>query len=157
MRIPRLALVLCALLGSAATAQAEGWYKEKWVHTQFEIGVGATPGMPASNAAWLSGASRNSDFQPVMLQDIPVRDFRGKRLSVTVRLKNEGDVRARARILFKQNDYGSLTTAVPEENAPGDAWQDHRFVMDVPRTADTLTLNIGLVGKGKVWIDATDM
>jgi hypothetical protein len=84
---------------------------------------------------------------------IPLAAWRGRRLSVSLRLKNDGDARAWAMLQMTQR--GRITIAAPQRNAPGNGgWETRRFVLNVSDSADALILNVGLTDQGKVWLDS---
>lgn len=159
MRTGPVVILLLALAGPAVYgAEGGGWYKNRQIGSQIEIGLGKVAGTASSEAAYISVATERSNFQASMMNNIPVKDFRGRRLSVTLRLKDEGEAQGRAGIVLTQKDLGATPIfGAPQANGPGDDWQSHRFVVDVPSSADTLILNVALKGKGRVWVDGIEI
>jgi len=157
------AFILCMSLGGAMAAQPlNGWRFIKG-HSRmpahfFKTSTGTTEGMTLARDVTLAGDAgwatiRNSAFAYGNLQQvIPLQSWRGKRLSVAVRLKNEGGARAWAMLSVSQQ--GGRIAAAPQQNAPGDGqWETRRFVLDIPDTATDMTLQVGLTDRGAVWVD----
>src|SRR5665213_3549750 len=108
MRIHILAGVfLFTLIGSAAAATStanDGWYRvrgyARWPAAPFQIGTGATTGMSGRQAVYFAGDAgwatiRNSLAKyGALQQDIPLQAWCGKRLRLTLRLKDDGGARA---------------------------------------------------------------
>jgi hypothetical protein len=87
---------------------------------------------------------------------LPLEAWRGKRLQIRLRLRNEGQVRAWASVqINKSNNTASRSFA--QVNDAGEAWQDQRFVMEVSDTATELALIVGLAGTGTVWVDGATL
>ena len=156
MRIPTLAgLILFASLGSLAPAIAD----ESWsvVGTsgngqsplpRLTTGSGVVAGASENPAVYLSGAGNAGRLQ----REIPLDAWRGKRLRLSLRLKNDGNVHAWSRISFRYGDGKQLFTDT-QRNIAGDAWEAHQFVLDVAGDATALVIFVGLEGTGKVWVE----
>ena len=157
------AFILCLSLGGAMAAQPmNGWRFIKG-HSRmpahfFKTSTGTTEGMTLAQDVTLAGDAgwatiRNSAFAYGNLQQvIPLQAWRGKRLSVALRLKNEGGARAFAMLSVSQ--HGGRIAAAPQQNAPGDGqWETRHFVLDIPDTATDMTLQVGLTDRGAIWVD----
>jgi hypothetical protein len=161
MRIP--AFVLFILIGSAAMANAatgSGWrylpdQRLKASASPFTTGSGATDGMTASQAVYLrrSGPADRYNAIGVLDQTIPLEAWRGKRVRLTVRLKNEGAAAVSA-FAFIRKDNHVVINAVPQRLASGDAWQSRQFVLDVPENATYFAIQARLSGDGTLWADS---
>jgi hypothetical protein len=87
---------------------------------------------------------------------IALKDWRGKRLRLTVRLKDEGEAHAYASVHIARISDTAIRTAT-RVNRPDGAWQAHSFVLDVPDNATILTVDAGLTGKGTAWLDGVTL
>ncbi|MBV9548601.1 MAG: hypothetical protein JO256_02895 [Alphaproteobacteria bacterium] len=157
---------LLALSGAAIAATAtasDGWYRvrgyARWPAVPFEIGTGATTGMMGKAAVYFSGDAgwatvRNSQAKyGALQQNIPLAAWRGKRLRLTLRLKDDGDARAWVSLNISDNDRSSVRAETQRNDLGSSVWQSHQFVLDVPADANNLFLSFGLTDEGKVWAD----
>lgn len=138
--------------------------------SSLEAGAGRTSGMTGNQAVYLKGDvspkncitvwCRRAEAEPQnsfinyggLERVIPLEAWQGKRIRVTIRLKNEDGARAYASVqLNKLNNSAIRTTAI--RNEPGGDWQTHQFVLNVPANAASLAIDVGLTGKGTVWLD----
>lgn len=168
-KIPVFVLVAVLLAsGSALAVQvADDWhYLNGTTHTPSYLlnwGRGATAGMVQGRDNYLAGdagyatVSNSLRLYGGVAQVLPLKAWQGRRLNVSLRLKNEGDARAWVMANLRQADRGGFTLA-PQRNAPGSGeWQSRNFVLDVPANATDLTLTVGLTGKGRIWIDTVTL
>jgi hypothetical protein len=154
MRIHALAaFALFAVFSGAAAAATDGWYLSTgMMGTRMEYGTGAVPGMSGQQAVYLKSQT-GKPSRGVLKRSIALEAWRGQRLRVTLRLKNDGAALGIAGLqIANSNETG--VAAQTQKNAPGGAWQVHQFVLDVPENARNLNLNVSLAGKGAVWVDA---
>lgn len=162
MRIAALAgfAFFIALNGTVATAAVgDGWHLAPG-SSGFTMGTGAVTGMAASQAVYIKGTVRVApmadsrklarDYGAV--RSIPLAAWHGQRLRLALRLRNEGKARAWTALHITRPD-NAVVAAYQQRNEPGDAWEKHMFVLDVPDNATNLVLNVGLTGAGTVWID----
>jgi hypothetical protein len=77
--------------------------------------------------------------------------WRGKRMRLTLRLKTVGDIHAGFTAAVAQDNEGRRGTQ-QQWIRTGDRWQTVQFVRDVPADAADLVLDLGLYGKGTLWI-----
>jgi hypothetical protein len=167
MRIPFLAGVfLFTLIGSAAAATTtanDGWYRvrgyARWPAVPFQIGTGATTGMSGRQAVYFAGDAgwatvRNSLAKyGALQQNVSLRAWRGKRLRLTLRLKDDGDARAWTALNISDDDRSAVHAGIQRNESGSGAWRAHQFVLDVPDDANNLYLDVGLTDEGKVWAD----
>jgi hypothetical protein len=167
MRIFALAgFAVVVILGNAVAATStanDGWYRvrgyARWPAVAFEIGTGATTGMSGRQAVYFAGDAgwatvRNSLLKyGALQQDIPLRPWRGKRLRLTLRLKDDGGARAWTSLNISDNDRSVIRADIQRNESGAAAWQVHQFVLDVPDDANNLFLSVGLTDEGKIWAD----
>jgi hypothetical protein len=110
--------------------------------------------MRGGQAVFLKGSSKDVRMWRMPLaRSVNLDAWRQKRMRVTLRLKNDGDARAFTSLRINNvNETGLVATAQRNETATG-VWEVHQFVLDVPANAGTLLVNVGLTGKGTVWVD----
>jgi hypothetical protein len=157
MRRALVAGLLVAVItgGAVANVAGEGWYSVS--PDRYEVGV--TSDMLGKQAVHATG---RAGYSPSALQrEIPLKAWQGKRVRLTLRLKDTGEVQGWVGVLLWNAD-GSGLTAGTQSNARGrDDWQSHNFVLDVPANADRLAIRIGMRGEGRgrrhgtVWVDDT--
>ena len=159
-------LAFLTILGSTALAAAApadtGWYlaSPKAYPSPFHIGTGDMAGMAGKQAVYVMGSTSpaittwNSGLHyGAMERNISLKAWRGKRVRLSLRLENEGDLRGWTSLYVSRAD-GSGIRSFPQKTAFGSGgWEDHQFVVDVPTDADNLIVAVGLAGKGKVWVD----
>jgi hypothetical protein len=160
MRIPALAgfgLFLCLSLPAAGAADS-GWYLVQRARSApaFELGLGATPGMTAPQAVYVR-ANDTADGKSTLAQkSFDATAWRGHRVRVTLHLKNEGGPLEFAAV--QVNRVGTrLARSRKEELSGSGEWQTRQFVMDVPNTATTMAILVGVRGKGTGWIDSVSL
>ena len=85
--------------------------------------------------------------------DIDLDAWRGKRVRLTLRLKNVDGGRAYAIAQVNQSD-GDGARTLAQRNAPGSHdWETHQFVLDVPEDGNHLYVYAGMTGKGAILAD----
>jgi hypothetical protein len=171
MRIPVLAgFALLALLSNAALADTsveqrwftdkpvgDGWFvrqanyvppnlPKRWL-PHWEGGIAATTGT-AGKAVYFASARGGS-----ILRAIPLADWRGKRVRLSLRLKGEGEARAGAGVEIFKADTNGITPPNQMNTGGNGAWESHQFVLDIPGDATTLFVAASLKGHGKLWVD----
>jgi hypothetical protein len=168
-------------LASAETAIAEtdGWrltsglhggpdvgYVAKTTPPTLEIGTGNISGMTASQAVYLRG-NADTGFNNCGIclpqesfirfggieRRIPLEAWHGKRIMLTVRLKNEGGAHGYIATQINLTNGGAWRTTPQYQYDQSQEWQDRQFVLQVPDDAKDLVLFAGLVGDGAVWLD----
>lgn len=87
---------------------------------------------------------------------ISLKAWRGQRLQLTVRLKDEDAAHAYVSAHIAKASGDAIRTAA-RVNRPGGAWQVQIFVLDVPGDATFLALDAGLTGKGTAWLDGVSL
>ena len=176
MRISIFACIsLFALLGPAAAVTlpvVDGWRISEPVYPNWQIhplqaGAAATAGMSGKEAVYASGQmKRFEERQRVDISSVygtlenrfSLAAWHGKRVRVTLRLKNEGDARAWTTFYVANTDgSGIAPTRVSWNGAGSTAWEPHAFVVDVADNADEFVVRVGIAGTGKVWVDAVTM
>lgn len=159
MRLPALAtLALLAILGAAAAGE-EG--RSLQGGPSYEAGVGAVAGMTAKQAVYLKGStpSRRRTYQVGTLERrLALTAWQGRRLRLTLRLKNEGKVSTNASLGIRDADGSGFVAGARNANLnwtsddSGD-WRQQQFVVDVPDTASELILDVRMRDAGVVWLD----
>jgi hypothetical protein len=160
MRVPALiTLSVAAVLGSAGfglAADGGGWYLAK-PSDLFAIGAGATPSMSGQRAIYIRGSANPGSFRVGTLQqDVALDAWRGKRVRVSLRYKQE--------TLPRTTAYGDIWAQVGKANGTvlragsfhvtTREWRPQQFVMDVPESAVSLSLGVDLHGTGTGWVDS---
>ena len=170
MRLSAFSLLI--LLASGPGALADGvWYLRggETPNGVFETGSGSTDGMTGSQATYLRGNASNASGWLRHEDDVlapqrsftahggleralPLQAWRGKRVLLTVRLKNEAGARAYASVWIGKSNRSAVRSGTLM-NRPASGWQTHSFVLDVPVNATAFSVHAGLTGKGTIWLD----
>lgn len=162
MRIPVLVgFALFAAIGNAiAASPANGeWnFMPSFTrpHAALDMGTVSVPDGVATyvKTANDDGRQRSGGIQQI----IPLDGWGGKRLRVSLRLKNEGDARAYAFVQVNKANNTAIRT-IAQQNSGDGAWQDHQFVLDVPANHTWLVVAIGFNGKGNggSWVNGVTL
>jgi hypothetical protein len=163
MRIPALvsisALAVLGCVGLGLAADGSGWYLAK-PSDLFAVGTGETPGMSGQRAVYIRGSANPGSFRVGTLQqDLALDTWRGKRVRVSLRYKQEAPPRTTA--------YGDIWAQVGKANGTAlragsfhvsaSEWRLQQFVMDVPESAVSLALGVDLHGTGTGWVDGVSI
>jgi hypothetical protein len=85
--------------------------------------------------------------------DIDLDAWRGKRVRLTLRLRNVDGGRAYAIAQVNQSS-GDGARTLAQRNASGSHdWETHQFVLDVPEGGNHLYVYVGMTGKGRILAD----
>jgi hypothetical protein len=155
-------IALFSILSSTALAAPPadcGWYlaapsQSKATTPLAHIGTGFTPGIKGSEAVYFKNdRPANLDSAYALERKISLASFQGKRVRLSVRLRNDGEYRAWTNIyipLSAQNGIGSFR----QQTAFGkNDWETHEFVFDVPDQATDLMIAVTATNKGTIWVD----
>lgn len=170
MRIHTLGLLtLLTFSGTAALAEGTadtGWFlaNPKSVPSSFHVGTGAVAGMAGQQAVYVMGKTdprvttwNSGSRYGALERKISLVNWRGKRVRLSLRLRNEGDLTGWA-LLYVSQTNGDGVRAFPQKTVSGSGdWETHEFVLQVPATATDLTVAVGLAGEGKVWVDGLSL
>lgn len=141
------------LLLAALTAPALGEGAQDWRLTHniggVEARTGATPGMTGTEAVYFQGVCCGGGA--LAERKIPLEAWRGKRVRVSLRFRNEGKL-ARAD-LWLRIDGGERAISTVSQSLRGEHWQTPQFVLDVPGDAISLAVDLSLSGRGASWLD----
>jgi hypothetical protein len=86
-------------------------------------------------------------------RSIPLQAWRGRKVQLSVRLKNEGNALAFVMAQINRLDGAALYTGF-KGNAPRDnSWRTHRIVLQVPDNASYLFVYAGFTGAGEFWLE----
>lgn len=142
------AVTVTGLTGAAAIALRGGaddpearFYKDATLRQPQHMGASADLRLQHSFTAY-GGLERR----------IALKDWRGKRLNLSVPLKDDGGAAFVSVHIAKAN--GTAIRSDARLNRAGGTWQAHQFVLDVPGDATFLTITVGLAGKGTAWLDS---
>ena len=157
MRLSALSVLAVLVLSGVAEANdmaGDGW-KLAVAHRlipHYATGAGITAGASGAKVFYIGKqGNRFSDGVTALTRTIPLDIWQGHRLRLTLRLKDEGPIRAR--VTFRLNKKGSSLVPPAKRDAAGNAdWQMFQFVVDVPVDATSIDLGIGLNGNGRVWV-----
>jgi hypothetical protein len=84
---------------------------------------------------------------------IPLQPWQGRKLKVSLRLRNDGGAFAFVMAQVNRLDGPALRTAL-QGNAPAETgWRTHQIVLQVPDNATYLFLYAGFTGAGEFWLD----
>jgi hypothetical protein len=159
-----VAATLFAILNNAALADTpvgDGWHvAQPAVHSNTpkrllphpDFGTGTTKGMNGERAVYVANNQYYSRGAS-MTRDIPLEAWRGKRIRLSLRLKNEDGARGWAGMSIAYSDTNGSAVTDRNVRSGTDGWQTHRFVVDVPYNATALSLSAGVRGQGKLWVD----
>jgi hypothetical protein len=157
MRISILSgFIVLALGGAAMAAASDGWHLGKnWGAALYRKGAGVTEGMSGSSAVYIAGKGNyyGSLRTTFLQQSIPLDAWRGRRLLVTLRLKDEDEIRGLVSFFLRKQNGDGLQAALQRDGNGETGWQTHQFVVDVPDDADALQVGLGAHGSGKLWVD----
>jgi hypothetical protein len=154
----RLAVAVLLTLFALPAAAAEPEWRFWGAPPNFAIGTAAAPGLTGVQAAFITGNEKARNWQHgAMEQTIPAESWRGRRVSLTLRLKNDDGARAAVALRVVRANAVTFEADV-QRNAPGsDAWQSHHVVMDVAADATTLVMRVSTRGKGTAWVEGVRM
>lgn len=84
---------------------------------------------------------------------IPAQPWRGRKVRIQLRLRNENNAMAFVMAQVNRMDGGAIRT-VAQGNAPNESgWRSHALVMEVPDNASYLFVYAGFTGGGEFWLD----
>jgi hypothetical protein len=163
MRLPAIAalfalLVLPQSAGAANTDQ--GWYLAR--PAGYAIGAGAVAGMSGNQAVHATGPTYPGFA--LLRREISLAEWRGKRVRLSLRLKDTPDARGWVNAVVWNADHSAIVSSNLRNKFGSDDWQAHSFVLDVPGNADRAVLSVGMRGEdalqndgknGTVWVDGT--
>ena len=165
MRIPALALaILVAGTVLAGALSNDGWNMSPPLKAgmppgfPFATGAGAVDGMTGPTAVYFRSLGRSNFFGrngATLERKISPEAWRGKHVSLALRLKREGSVDA-SLWAFVDKRSGVRIKASPQKIEASD-WQTAQFVLDVPDDATAFAIDLHLFGTGTVWIDRVDL
>ena len=167
------------LLGSGLYQDQCGLLHHRGARPSLETDIGSTPGAGTSPAVYLRGDGaigsgfrerglRNSNDEALPAQwsfvrhgglerSLSMQAWRGQRVRLSLRLKNEDEARAFAAVQVDRSNDTALRS-VAQRNEPGSGgWQLHQFVLDVPDNATDMTVMVGLTGQGTIWLDGFEI
>ena len=159
MRLCALAtFALFMLLGGAMadTASEDGW--ALMAGPPYEAGLGVVADMTAHQAVYLRGSANSGhqkNYVGTLERRIPMTAWRGHRLRLSLRLRNDGVASTAVALqINKANGGGIRSPATTKWKTDGDdTWRVQQFVLDVPDDAQDLVLDVRLRDKGVVWLD----
>jgi len=116
-------------------------------------GIAIAADRAGQQAVFIDGFKKEPGWSHPLEHSVPAETWRGKRVRLTLNLKNEQDAKAEIALLIAKPN-GVILSAPWQQNPRGsDAWQTHQFVMDVPGDATALAIRINLGGKGLAQVD----
>ena len=150
---PALLLAAIGSAGAVATT-ANDWHLDR---QNLVVRAGVTDGMTGSQAITVQGDAGIGGWPGSVMHPLAtyfsLPAWRGQRIRVTVPVKTEGDMRAYVRFQFDAAGAPAAESMVQKQDSH--AWQNHSFVVDVPRKdVSRMHILVGLLGKGAVWVDA---
>ena|SRR5712691_586235 len=97
-----------------------------------------------------------SDSYGTLMQTFYARPFRGRRvrLRASVRTQMEGAARAGLWLRSDRKDRVGFVDHMRDRPITVDRWQDYEIVGDVSPDAETISLGLWLMGRGRAWIDS---
>jgi hypothetical protein len=160
MRRPLAAALLAILvLPQSAGAADKDWYLLQ--PHNYVIGNGAVAGMSGNQAVYATGPMNIFEFA-VLRREISLADWRGKRVRISLSLKDTPDARSWVSAVIWNADQSAIVSSNLRNRFGSDDWQDHSFVLDVPKNADQLVISVGMRGEnsrkhGTVWVDGATL
>ena len=160
MRLPKAALLLALLvLPQSAGAADRDWYLLQ--PRNYVIGTGAVAGLPGNQVVHATGPMNIFGYA-ALRREISLADWRGKRLRISLSLKDTPDARSWVSAVIWNADHSAIVSSNLRNKAGSDDWQTHGFVLDVPRNADRLVISVGMRGEnsrknGTVWVDGATL
>lgn len=157
MRIYALAGIAFLLCLNGAMAQPpadKGWQAGGGV----ESGIAAAPGADGRQAVYLrstrvSSGSYGTSPYSALSRTLPAEAWRGKRVRLSLLVKDEGDRRSSVSVFLLNTDGSGLTIGGTNLRT-GTGWQVHQYVADVPDTAEKFVLDVpSRNAAGTTWVD----
>ncbi len=163
-----LSLVFIVVLSSLTAANADDWRvkrafieynpptsESRTIPAVVYTGTGQVEGVASGTAFYAKVASNsvlNRGIAGNVERKISLTGWRGKRVRLTLRLKTQGPLHAEASAAVVQDNNvlrGTQRQWVPTR----DGWQSFSFVRDVPNDAMDFVVDLGLYGRGTLWVD----
>lgn len=155
------AFTALALLAGLGLAMADAPGQEGWAviaGPTYEAGLGIVADMTAHQAVYFKGSTNSGPgrrYLGTLERRIPLSAWRGQRLRLSLRLRNEGV--ASTAVTMQINKTGGAAIRSPAATkwttGDSDAWRLQTFVLDVPDDASELVLDVSMRDKGMVWLD----
>jgi hypothetical protein len=105
--------------------------------------VAASPILPQTHFARFGGLERH----------IPLQAWRGQKMQLSLRLKNDGNALAFAMAQVNRRNGDALRTDVANNIRNNNDWRTHTFVLQVPDDASYLFVYAGFTGNGEFWLE----
>lgn len=149
----------------AAAPVGDGWHvvqpttrfnTPKRLQPHPDFGPGITKGMNGAQAVYVANKQYYSRGAS-MARDIPLDAWRGKRIRLSVRFKNEDGTRGGVGVSIVDADTNGFAVADRNAKRGPDGWQIQQFVVDVPHNAAVLSLSAGVWGQGRLWVDGVTL
>ncbi len=155
MRISLLAsCVLLAALGMACAAPDGDWRLENLVPgnpSRIMTGTGASQFSFDNRTVYVSRGFPGRNIFATLEKHFPLEAWRGKRLRLTLRSRNEGAAGGEIMARMEKGNGAGFVSVIEKNNSA--SWETHQFVMDVPDDATDLALDVRALGAGVVWLD----
>jgi len=157
MRIHAFAGIALLLSLNGATAQPpidKGWQAGRGV----ESGTAVAPGAVGRQAVYLrstrvSSGSYGTSAYSALTRTLPAQAWRGKRVRLSLLVKDEGGRRSSVSVSLLNADGSGLADG-GTDLITGTGWQVHQYVADVPDTAEKFVLSVpSRNAAGTTWVD----
>lgn len=124
-------------------------------------GTGQVAGMSGSAALYASvvgGPVTNAGSAGDIERVVPLTDWRGQRVRLSLRLKTEGTISSSIQASIglgvpMGKRIGGAVINARGQNGKQDGWQLCQFVRDVPANGNAFVIDLHLYGRGTLWID----
>ena len=120
----------------------------------FKSGIGAVDGAPGGAAYYVTVVNNsplNKGVAGNFGRKLSLAAWRGKPVRLTLRFRTVGDIHANFTAAVAQ-DHEVRRGTQQQRIGTRDGWQTVQFVRGVPDDAADLVLDLGLYGKGRLWI-----
>ena len=172
----RIAIVLLGLAAAGCTAPDIGWYRSSGYRMAGENG-GLAPStvraLPASAIVPDSGGEALHFQRPYLISQglssrpaeehfartgglerhIPIESWRGKKMLVSVRLRNAGASRGYVQAQINRVYGPGIRTAAEYYTRNDESWERRDLVLEVPNDATYLFVYSGFTGFGDFWLE----
>ena len=138
-------------------AAPDGWFLSGSQPADYKTGIDSVFFQHGKKSAYIESAVENPDGFSTLMQQINVKEFKGKRIKMTGFIKTK-DLNQGAMMWVRVDDFGNKIVADFDNMqdrpvAANSDWTKCEIVFDVPDSKCSISFGFILSGIGKIWVD----